>query len=715
MNVNAPNLMNEAETDKTVMVADFIRIFRKYLWLFCAVSIGLGLAAYLWSKSQPLQYDAMAIVQVDQHGSLSLSSAMSSLSDDYELKVATQVIAMQSRDVAIQVIKSLDLQHNKQFNPSTPRFTDIDGNPATRDYLVGKFADALVVERLPKTELVTVTFRSRDPRLSAIVANKIVDSYMEENFQHRYQGSKEISGWLTKELGDLKDRVETEQRDLLDLSLKIGVFSTSANSETTVYQAQLNDLLQEMSQAQAQKFLSEAQYHTLADGDTSAFPATSMPGAQVLSPLTSQLAQLEGERAAMAARYGPGYEPLLQLDQEVAFLKKNIAEQRQKIITGAAESADAQAETVGEIQKNIDALKADAKGMGPDAVQYEILKSEYVADQTLYNGLLAIVSAGGIEAGLKAQEVNRQSIADIPSLPSRPRISLNTVAGFGIGLLLSLLIVGVIITVSDTVETVEQIEESLQLPVVAAVPTYKLEPVEQAGLIVPLATLSAPKSAGAEAYRILRTAINLMPHSGGCRVIGITSCGPGEGKSTTILNLAMSFAQQNKRVLLIDADLRKPVLAQRLRVPSSSAPGLSRFLSDPTLRPEECVQSIDALPGLKVMPVQEIPPFPSELLGQGRLDELIEWAKKHFDVVLFDTPPILLVTDALIVAPSLDIILVVARVGQAQRRALRRVRDELSRFANKNIAVVVNAVPQSQAYYGGYGGYHGYYGSGNGK
>lgn len=715
MNFNPPNLVNEAGADRTIMVVDFIRIFRKYIWLFCGVSVGLAFAAYLWSKSQPLQYDAIAVVQVDQHGSLSLASAMSSLSDDYELKVATQVITMQSRDVAIQVIKSLDLQHNKKFNPSAPRFTDVDGDPATREYLAAKFSDALVVERLPKTELVTVTFRSRDPVLSAMVANKIVDTYMEENFQHRYQGSKEISGWLTKELEDLKNRVESEQHDLLDLSLKIGVFSTSASSETTVYQTQLDDLLEEMSHAQTQRFLTEAQYHTLADGDKNAFPAASMPGAQVLSPLTSQLSQLQGERTAMAARYGPGYEPLHQLDQEVEFLKKNIEDQRQKIIAGAEESADAEAKTVAEIQKNIDVLKADAKGMGPDAVQYEILKSRYIADQTLYNGLLGLLSAGGIEAGLKAQEVNRQSIADIPSLPSRPRIALNTAAGFGIGLLLTLLVVGVIVAVSDTVETVAQIEESLQLPVVAAVPVYKLEPVEQAGLLVPLATLSAPRSAGAEAYRILRTAINLMPHSGGCRVIGVTSCGPGEGKSTTILNLAVSFAQQNKRVLLIDADLRKPVLAQRLKVPSSSAPGLSRFLSDPTLRPEECVQPIDALPGLKVMPVQEIPPFPSELLAQGRLDQLVAWAKLHFDVVLFDTPPILLVTDALIVAPMLDIILVVARVGQAQRRALRRVRDELSRFANKNIAVVVNAVPQSQSYYGGYGGYHGYYGSGNGK
>lgn len=424
---------------------------------------------------------------------------------------------------------------------------------------------------------------------------------------------------------------------------------------------------------------------------------------------------MEGQRAALASRYGPGYEPLKQLDQQIDTLKKNLADQRQKIIAGANETAETQAKTLADLQAKLDALKADAKAKDPEAVKYEILKSAYMADQALYNGLLALVSAGGIEAGLKAQEVNRLSVADIPVHPSRPRVALNTAAGFGIGLLLSLLIVGITIAVSDTVETVEQVEESLSLPVLAAVPVYKLEQVDVPGLMVPMATLSAPRSAGAEAYRILRTAINLMPSTENCRVIGITSCGPGEGKSTTILNLALSFAQQNKKVLLIDADLRKPVLSQRIKLAHPSAPGLTRYLSTPGLRPEECIQLADAMSGLSVMPVQEIPPFPSELLGQGRLDELMVWARKNFDVVLFDTPPLLLVTDALIVAPSLDIILVIARVGHAQRRALRRVREELRRFAGKQIAVVVNAVPQSQTYYGGYGGYHGYYETKDGK
>lgn len=711
--VNTPDFAPESAESKTLVLADFVRVAIKFVWLIAALSIGLAVAAYLWSRQQPKLYDATAQVQVEQHGTMSLGSSMGA-SDEYELKIATQMVGVQSRDVAMKVIKdpSLDLLHNKYFNPSGKM--DIDFNPQTRNELVGKFLADLDVQRVPKTELISITYRSRDPGLSAMVANTVVRSYMELNFQNRYSGSKEITRWLTTEMSDLKGRVQGEQSELLNLELKLGVFSQGLTGETSLYQTQLEGLLGEAIHAQTARFTAEAEYQELSQDTVGSFASPSAPGALVLTSLNVQLAGLEAQKAALMDRYGPGYPPLKLMDNQVEGLKKAIAAQRTKVIESAHQDLAAAKKTESDILASIEGVKSQAKGNNPELVKFEVLKAQYIADQTLYNSLLALLSAGGIEAGLKSQEVNRMSAADIPSMPSRPRVALSTLAGFGIGMLLSILIVGVVVAVSDTVETVEQIEEALGLPVLAAVPVYKLEPTESTAAISPLITLVAPRSAAAEAYRILRTSINLMPVARECRIIGFTSCGPGEGKSTTSLNLAVAFAQQGKRVLLVDADLRKPALAQRVRLTRPSAPGLSRYLSDPNLEPEECIQPIEGVQGLNVMPVQEIPPFPSELLSKGRLEELVEWARHNYDVVMIDTPPALLVTDALIVAQSLDIILLVARVGVAQRRSLRRLREELRKFSDKQIAVVVNAVPTSQSYYGGYGDKHGYYGSTSG-
>jgi capsular exopolysaccharide synthesis family protein len=397
-------------------------------------------------------------------------------------------------------------------------------------------------------------------------------------------------------------------------------------------------------------------------------------------------------------------------------LQKSLDDLHQTVVRSAQSSLDRSRKAEQSINGRLDALQHEAEGRTPDTVRYEILKSQYTSDQTLYNVLLTAMGTGAIQAGMQSQELNRFTEAEIPGIKAYPNVRVDAMAGGAAGLLIGLIIVGVLVLNSDTVQTVEQIEEVLALPVLASVPEYKedLAAMRLSDEVLPLVTLLAPRSAGTEAYRLLRTAITLMPVKESHRVISLTSCGPGEGKSTTALNLAIVLATQSKRVLLIDADLRKPTIAQRLKMPASDQPGLSRYLSDSTVAEEECIQRVAEVAGLDVIPVQEIPPFPSELLGQGRLEQLLTWARDHYDYVLIDTPPVLLVTDALIIASHCDTLLVVVRIGVAQKRALRRIRQDLAKYPGKQTGIVVNALPHSDTYYGGYGNYRRYYGKGYG-
>jgi capsular exopolysaccharide synthesis family protein len=539
----------------------------------------------------------------------------------------------------------------------------------------------------------------------------VVDTYFDESFQQRYRSTKDITGYLNKEMETLKAKISTEQNELLNSEAKLGILSQGTANESSMLINQTTGLLGERTRVQAQRYVAEAEYENMLDHPDATVPMD-IPAASALVALRAQLAGADSQVASLDQRYGPNYPPLQQAKAQVASLKASAEDVRQKVLAGAAENLERAKKTEQSLTDSLNALQKEAQNRTPDTVRFEILKAQYLSDQTLYNVLLSAMGTGAIQAGMQSQELNRFTAAEVPGQKSYPNVRVDTIAGVAAGLLVGMMIVGVIVLNSDTVQTVEQVEDALPLPILASVPEYKddLAAMRISDDVLPLVTLLAPRSAGTEAYRLLRTAISLMPVGHQHRVISLTSCGPGEGKSTTALNLAVVLATQAKRVLLIDADLRKPTIAQRLKLAPTDQPGLSRFLSDSTVIASDCVQRVPEVAGLDVIPVQEVPPFPSELLGQDRLEELLNWARDHYDYVLIDTPPVLLVTDALIIASHCDTLLVVVRIGVAQKRALRRIRQDLAKYPGKQTGIVVNALPQSDTYYGGYGNYRKYYG-----
>ena len=710
MTTNSPSTATKF-TENSIHISDVVRILRKYgVYLLCLMILGGTLGA-IWAKFQTPQYDAVAMVHLDQHSSISLGAAGGG-EDEYNLKMQTQIIGFQSPNIAEMTIRKLDLQKHPLFGGTGPNNLD---NPVQRDQLVRQFLGSLSVTQIPKSELLSIRFRSPSPALAALVVNNLVDVYFEESFAQRYRSTQEISSYLTRQMDDLKLRIQNEQNELLGSEAKLGILSTSPNSQSSLLVNETTQLLSERVRIQGERYLAEAEYQNMQNHPDASVPPD-IPASASLVGLQGQLSSAQAQVAALEERYGPNYPPLQQEKAQVASLTKSVEELRQKVLNGAAENLERTQKAEQSINNRLLELQKESEGKTPDTVRYEILKSQYVSDQTLYNVLLTAMGTGAIQAGMQAQELHRFTAAEVPGIKAYPNVRAVTLAGAAAGLLIAMVIVGIILLNSDTVQTVDQVEEGLPLPVLASVPEYKddLAAMRLSDDVLPLVTLLAPRSAGTEAYRLLRTAITLMPVSQKHRVISLSSCGPGEGKSTTALNLAVVLATQSKRVLLIDADLRKPTISQRLKLPASDQPGLSRFLSDVTVSPEDCVQRVPEIAGLDVIPVQEIPPFPSELLGQGRLEQLLKWSRDHYDYVLIDTPPVLLVTDALIVATHCDTLLVVVRIGVAQKRALRRIRQDLAKYPGKQTGIVVNALPHADTYYGGYGNYRKYYGKGYG-
>ncbi len=719
---NSQNKLVQNLSDTPIRVGDILRVARKYGLYILAFACITGFLAGLWAHFQPSLYDATALIHLDQHSSISLSLSGAS-SDDYALKIQTQITGLQSPDVAIATMKKLGLAANPLFNPGLRQNLDI---PLVRDELVRAFRSHLTVTRLPDTELVSVTFRSRNPVLSALVANTVVDEYFEESFRQRYRSTQDISAFLTERLDTLKLKIQSEQGELMSSGLKLGIIdlgggasggsgsgASSSGIGTSTLVVETSGLLDQRVKSQADLYLAEAQYRNLLENPNAVPPAT-IPGSAQVEQLMVQLSAAKAAASALEERYGKNYPPLAQSHAQVQSIEADIAAIHKKLLQSAKQNMDSAQAVVNSLDGRINTLKQQSQDSSSAIVHYEVLKAQYVSDQTLYNTLLSTLGSGAIEAGMQTQVLNHFETALVPGSKAYPNLRVIAMAGFAGGLILGILTVTILTLSSDTVHTVEQIEQSLSLPVLASVPEYRDELVGKSKDGLALVTILAPRSASAEAYRLLRTSISLMPTQKTQRVIALTSGGPGEGKSTTALNLAVVIASQTKRVLLIDADLRKPTIAQRLRMNVGSHPGLSRYLSDPDIRPEDCIQPVPEIPGLEIMPVQEIPPFPSELLSQPRLGELLDWARTHYDYVLIDTPPVLLVADALIITRHCDTLLVVARIGVAQRRGLARIRQDVAKYPEKQFGTIVNALPFSESYYSGYGNYRKYYGDGYG-
>uniref|UniRef100_E6PYQ4 Polysaccharide chain length determinant N-terminal domain-containing protein n=1 Tax=mine drainage metagenome TaxID=410659 RepID=E6PYQ4_9ZZZZ len=465
--------------DNPIRVADVARLIRKYgIYVLGSTMLGAILFA-MWAHFQPSLYDATAMIHLDQHSSISLGPS-GATGDEYGLKIQTQIIGLRNPDVAISTMKKLKLSQNPIFNPSLQQ--DLD-NPASRDRLVNVFLGSLKIARVPQTELISVTFRSRNPVLSAIVVNTLVDEYFEESFEQRYKSTQDISRYLTTRLESLESKIQNEQNELMTSGLKLGIIdigsgssSTSGTSSigTSTLVVETSGLLDQRVKAQADLYLAEAEYQNLLV-HPDAVPPIDVPGSLEMSSLVTSLSTANGQLASIEQRYGSNYPGLGQVQAQVKSYEHDIADLHAKLLQSAKQNVDRAQSVVDSLNNRINSLKQQSEGATPEIVHYEVLKSQYMSDQTLYNVLLSTLGTGEIQAGMQTQVLNRFVTADVPGTRAFPRVGLTGIAGGAGGMVVSLLIISILVFSSDTVETIEQIEESLPVPILASVPEYRDE------------------------------------------------------------------------------------------------------------------------------------------------------------------------------------------------------------------------------------------------
>jgi polysaccharide biosynthesis transport protein len=716
----APILSAHAtDVQDVITLHEIWRVLRKRRVLVLGCLVGMVVLAGGVSAVLPRRYESLARVLVNPQDSNALglspldALAGNGLSND--IVQQTQVRVLQSNPVEWDVISQLRLDQRSDFagKSVTPTGEGIDKVSGPRKVLLlATFNEGLHVEAVPKTELIEVRFRARDPQLAANIANALTNAYIERTFRTRYEATVQASDWLSKQLDDLKKNVEASQQRFTEYQKKSGIIITGdtpngSEDAHNIFLIQLEELNKQTAGAEGDRILREARYRVAAAGNPELI--ADVAPTSTLAILRAQQAELKNQYVQLAAKYGSAYPRVEQVSTQLKQVEESITRQVTEIKERFQEEYQAALETELGLKAELEKQKQEAYKMNDAGIQLAIFKRDFESSRDLYDDLMKKLKESGIVAGLHSTNVDVIDPAEVPNKPAEPRVLLNMAVGFMLGMLGGMGMAFLLESLDTTITAPENGDVLANLPVLGVVPHLNLEGgrghkwlLEEERQLPFL--LMRPDSEFAEAFRALRTTILLSSPGAPPKVILISSAAPGEGKTTVSVNIALALAQRGSRVLLVDADMRRAGVQGHLRM--QGALGLSSCLAG-TLDAAKLIHPLAGGMGLQILPAGRCPPNPVELLDSAPMRELLALWRKEYDHIILDTPPLVGLSDALVLSPLADAVLLVARSGRTRRQSLCRARDVLVRVNAHTTGVIINDLNLDSVDYYGYYGYNG--------
>jgi succinoglycan biosynthesis transport protein ExoP len=707
-------MSGDSSPEQELSLTEIFRTIFKHNWIILFSAIICFAAVLVYTFWMSPVYESVVRLQIDpsRSSNLGLDDMISEKlgTSDGNSRIQTEVKVIQSDTVAMRVIDSLGLAKQPAFagkSASGMKVTDpLAMSASDRQRLLSRFQGSLKVQVLPNTQLVEVRFRSTDPKLATDVANAVVDKYMRRNLQTHYEGTVQVSNWLSKQMEDLQTKAAESQQKLAEFQKENNILGSDENDNIVVDRLKL--LNQQLTEAEADRIVKEARYRLAATSNPELIGALD-PNMQILR---TQEADLKAQLAQFNSKYGSGYPKLRELQVQLGRLDADIATEVTNVAKRMEEEYLSAAKTESALRGQFNDQKNQAYKLNEHAVEYAVLKHHVESGRELYDTLQLKLRMAGVTAGLNSSYISVVDRAEVPARPVEPRVGIYLLLGALAGLVAGLLLAFVIESLDDTLSSSEELETCLGIPVLCSVPInrparLKTDPAE-AENVLPSAPFMVdfPRSQAAEAFRGLRTSLLLSSPDRQPKVIAVVSSVPSEGKTTVSVNLGVAFAQRGESVLLIDADLRRSTMHTHFGL-SYSRYGTSTILTQ-GMDPRAILTPMESMPNLKLLPAGPHPPNPAELLGSKRMIEVLTALSAEYDRIIIDTPPVLSVADSLALANIADAVVLVVRSGIARKKAVLRVRDLLRRANSNVVGMVFNCVNlQLEQYYYGKGSYYG--------
>ena len=697
-------------------LTEAVATLRKRRWLLILAALAGASYGTYKAYTQPKLYGATTTIQVHNGASNEYRVDLSGASDDSQTKMNTEMAIMQSNALLTAVAREMNLCNNPEFygvkGPIPHSSLD---DPSIRANVVGELQGSMIVAQVPRTEMIRITYYSPSPKMAAEIANHIVSDYIQRSYETPVKSTQQVSQWLSGQLEELKGEVEQSQEEIMALQRKLGMlgYDTTHNQ----LQASLEELLSAEESAKVARITAESRYHMVAEMDPNTIqdsiettPGTA-PGQ--LTAMRAQLASAKASYAQLTAQsemgIGANHPQAKALQAQIAELTKAIDAEQNRMLVQAHESFLAAKAAEDKIETELDARKAEAYQQGDDIVQMTILQREFDQNRGLYDGLKQRLETAKVQAGLEALEVDVVDPAQPPLGPTL-RAPSSIIMSNTVFFLLGAIVVVFILEGLDTgLHNIQEIEAVMGMPSLAIIPQSKRTSAEQTATMSTaqrnVHVLTQPKSQFTEAFRALRTSLMLATAGQPPKFILFTSAMPSEGKTTMASNLACILSQSDARVLLVDADLRRSNIHHRFGLTGKL--GLTTVLAG-TSTLEQALQHIPETPNMDILPSGPVPPFPTEMLGSETMHRLMKTLGERYSHIVIDSPPVLSVTDAVVLGNMVDAVVLVIRHGKEGKNVMRRARDLLARSGAPVAGLVLNAVDVKSPDYYGYYGYSGY-------
>jgi len=628
----------------------------------------------------------------------------------------TQYKLLRSRSLAREVINKLDLKSHPEFdvNKKPGRITIIKNAIAgtiqkvlpsrkdeypieqqkelnEREKLVNAFLYRVKVTPDRDSRLVEVSFESADPKLSAQAVNTLADQYIEWVLEKKLGVTKSAVKSLTAQLSKVKEKLENTQEELSQFAKKWDIVSLDKDLNLTYKQlADLNDAL---AKAETERLSQEAIYEEVKAGNYELLPQ--VMNDPTIRQLKTEYVRLKSQYDHLDARFGANYPDMKELSAQIARVQTEIKSQLNEIDQSIKKGFRAAKRKEDILRQRTDVQKTRAAELNGLATHYQMLESEVGTNKTIYQNLFQRLKETEVTSGIRATNVQVIDYAFPPLSPYKPNILFNVLIAAIMGLMVGVLVAFGFEHADKTIRDEEDVKKRLLIPFMGKIPAAnrsELGTLEKVVYTKPLSKIS-------EAFRVLKTSVlySLRDFSPP-KALLVTSTQPLEGKTTVSCNLALTMVQSGLRVILVDADLRRPSLHKVFLQNGRNGFGLSSYLSGESESDLANIVYHSEINGLDIIPAGPIKLNPADLIDSKRMKDLLEQLVKEYDHVILDSIPVMELADARLLSRQVDSVLLVASVGIVHREGLQNSVEELVKVGARVIGVVVNRLDFGSRY-----------------